>query len=282
MTTATEWSGPVGDVWAERWVDTDRSFAPLSVRLDAAIRAAAPTGPGRAIDLGCGAGVTSIALATARPDLTVTGVDISPDLVRTAAERGAGIGNLGFAIADLNVQAAAVASDADLLCSRHGVMFFADPGSVFAALRSGVRPGAQLVFSCFRAPSLNPWAGALVAALTGTAPSPPAGYAPGPFAFADPAVVASLLAAAGWQAAPPQPVDYAYVAGAGPDPVAAAVDFFRWIGPVAAALKAAPEADRGALLDKLAGLLQARCEGNVVGFPAAAWLWHATAMENPR
>ena len=280
MTTAAEWSGPVGDVWADRWVDTDRSFAPLSVHLDAAILAAAPTGAGRAVDLGCGAGVTSIALATARPDLAVTGVDVSPDLVRTATERGRGIGNFGAAVADLNVDAAAVARDADLLCSRHGVMFFADPGAVFAALRSGVRPGARLVFSCFRAPSLNPWAGALVADLTGVAPSPPSGYAPGPFAFADPGAVAAMLTATGWRCAPPDLVDYRYVAGKGIDPVAAAVDFFRRIGPVAAALKAAPEADRGALLDKLAGLLHARREGDVVAFPAAAWIWRATAEEN--
>ena len=280
MTIAAEWSGSVGDAWAERWIDTDRSFAPLSVHLDAAILAAAPTGSGRAVDLGCGAGVTSIALATARPDLMVTGVDVSPELVRTAGTRGAGIANLEVAVADLNVEAAVIAKDADLLCSRHGVMFFADPGAVFAALRSGVRPGARLVFSCFRAPSLNPWAGALVAELTGIAAPPPPGYTPGPFAFANPDFVAPMLARAGWRTDEPEPVDYRYVAGEGVDPVAAAVDFFRRIGPVAAALKAVPDAGRGALLDKLAGLLQAQRAGDAVAFPAAAWIWRATAEEN--
>ena len=281
MTTAAEWSGPVGDAWAERWADTDRSFAPLSVHLDAAILAAAPAGARRAVDLGCGAGVTSIALARARPDLAVTGVDVSPDLVAIARARGDGIEHLAFAVADLNSKAAAVADGIDLLCSRHGVMFFADPGSVFAALRAGARPGATLVFSCFRAPALNPWAGALVAELTGVAGPPATGYVPGPFAFADPGFVAPMLAAAGWRSADPEPVDYPYVAGEGADPVAAAVDFFRRIGPVAGALKAAPEATRSASLDKLARLLQARRTGNEVAFPAAAWIWRATAMENP-
>lgn len=281
MTTAAEWSGPVGDAWAERWVDTDRSFAPLSVHLDAAIGAAAPS-EGNAVDLGCGAGVTSITLATARPDLRITGVDVSPDLIRNARDRAKDIANLDFAVADLDADAATVAKDAGLLCSRHGVMFFADPAAVFAALRSGVRPETPLVFSCFRAPSLNPWAGALVAELTGAAPPPPSGYAPGPFAFADPGFVAPLLAAAGWRTTEPEPVDYSYVAGEGPDPVAAAVAFFCRIGPVAAAVKAAPEATRGALLDKLAGLLAARRDGDKVAFPAAAWIWRAHATETPR
>ncbi len=280
MTTAAEWSGPVGDTWADRHVDTDRSFAELSVKLDAAILAVAAGIAGRAFDLGCGAGATSIALARARPDLAVTGIDVSADLVRAARERTRTIPNVDFAVADLNADASLVVRDADLLCSRHGVMFFADPVAVFAALRSGVRPGTPLIFSCFQAPSLNPWAGGLVAALTGVASSPPAGYAPGPFAFADPGFVAAMLAKAGWHADDPEPVDYRYIAGEGENPVAAAIAFFRRIGPVAAALKAAPEDAHGALLDTLEALLRARCEGGVVAFPAAAWIWRATAQEN--
>ena len=72
MTTAGEWSGGVGAAWAASWTQTDLSFAGLSPQLDAAILAAAPPGEARAIDLGCGAGATSIALATARPDLAST------------------------------------------------------------------------------------------------------------------------------------------------------------------------------------------------------------------
>lgn len=278
MTTAREWLGDVGDAWASSWSATDVSFADLSCRLDPAIVAAAPEGEGRAVDLGCGAGATSIALATARPDLSVTGVDVSADLVRVATERGSEPGNLTFAVADLNRDAAIVAQGADLLCSRHGVMFFDDPAAVFAALRSAANPGARLVFSCFRASSLNPWAGALVADLTGSVPpSPPQGYAPGPFAFADPGFVASMLAAAGWRADKPEPVNYRYVAGRGPDPIAQAVAFFQRIGPVARMLRDASTCERAALVDKLTVLLQARAEGDAVAFPAAAWIWRATA-----
>ena len=38
----------------------------------------------------------------------------------------------------------------DLVVSRFGVMFFADPGASFANLRTGLKPGGRLVFACWR------------------------------------------------------------------------------------------------------------------------------------
>ena len=115
MTTARDWTGRVGDSWAAEWRRTDRSFAALSTLLDPAILAAAPIGNGRAVDLGCGAGTTSIALATARPELTVVGIDLSADLVRIATTRAPSPTNPTFAVADLNQASLTVAADADLL-----------------------------------------------------------------------------------------------------------------------------------------------------------------------
>lgn len=184
MTTASDWSGTVGDIWAAEWRRTDRSFADLASHLNTAVFAAAPE-RGRAVDLGCGAGATSVALASARPDLTVTGIDLSPELVRVASSRGSALPNLSFATADIAADPARIAAGVDLLFSRHGVMFFADPAAVFARLRAAANPGARIVFSCFRRASLNPWATALVSAVTGSSPAPADGYAPGPFGFAD-------------------------------------------------------------------------------------------------
>ena len=275
MTSAADWSGTVGGVWADEWRRTDRSFAGLSHHLDAAILAAAPD-RGAAIDIGCGAGATSIALASARQGLAVTGIDIAHDLVAIARRRAAGLDNARFLAADLNRSVDGLPA-ADLFFSRHGVMFFDDPGAAFAALRRVAKPGAALVFSCFRDPSLNPWASDLVEAVTGAAPQPAAGYAPGPFAFADRAFVADLLARAGWHGAKADPVDYRYVAGAGDDPLADAVSFLRRIGPIARALRDVPDARRAAMLDKLAAALQKHREIDEIAFPAAAWIWRARA-----
>ena len=276
MTGAEEWQGPVGSVWAAEWVRTDRSFAPLSAQLDQAILEAAPQAGGTALDIGCGAGSTSFALAAARPDVRVVGVDVAADLIDVANERGADIPNTRFVVADLNRPVPDL-PPLDLFFSRHGVMFFDDPGATFAALRASASPGAALIFSCFRAPALNPWAGQLAATVLGETPPPPSGYEPGPFAFADPAFVTPMLAGAGWQSVTAEPVDYDYVAGQGDDPVTDALGFFRRIGPVARALKLAPDADRAALLARIVPILERHRDGDRIVFPAAAWIWRAYA-----
>ena len=270
-----EWQGRVGDAWAREWKRTDRSFADLSRQLNAAILAAAPE-TGKAIDLGCGAGETSIALAKARPALKVTGVDLSEDLVRVATERGAGIANLAFRQGD--TAALKANTHADLLFSRHGVMFFADPAAAFTSIRRAATPGAPLVFSCFADRARNEWARVLDEAAEQSGPAA-TGYTPGPFGFADRDMVAALLAKAGWVDAQATPADFTYVAGAGDNPVPDAVSFFTHIGPVARELAEATPERRTILFDRLAkGLASHESEGQIK-FAAAAWIWTARAGE---
>ena len=275
MTQAAEWQGPVGSVWAAEYPRTDRSFAEFSPHLDRAIAQVAPD-RGHALDIGCGAGSTSFALAAAKPGLAIAGYDIAPELIDAAKARASAYPNTHFATTDLNA-GVPYPPAFDLLFSRHGVMFFDDPAMVFASLHAAASPGAPLVFSCFREPSLNPWAGRLAAAILGAPPSPPAGYAPSPFAFADPAFVTPMLANAGWHDIASEPIDYDYIAGEGDDPVEDAIGFFRRIGPVASALKSLPEDERPAALAKVRPLLEQGRDGDRIVFPAAAWIWRATA-----
>jgi len=267
MTIATDWRARVGDVWAEEWRRTDRSLADLSRHLDAAILAASPAGGGVALDIGCGAGATSATLAAARPDLAITGVDLSAPLVAIACER---VPHACFYVADAAADVLAVRPD--LLVSRHGVMFFADPAAAFARLHAAAAPGAALVFSCFRERAANAFASDLVTAITGTAPVDPPAYAPGPFAFARESRVATILAAAGWSDARAEPIAFDYVAGAGSDPIADAVAFLSRIGPLAAIVAADP----AALRPRLAAALARYVIANRVVLPAAAWIWRAT------
>ncbi|MDE0879003.1 MAG: class I SAM-dependent methyltransferase [Sphingomonas bacterium] len=276
MTSARDWSGKVGEVWASEWRRTDRSFADLSRRLDAAILDAAPH-QGVALDIGCGAGATSIALARLRPDIDIVGADIADELVAIARQRSGDMPNLRFVIGDLDRGMVDMAAP-DLIVSRHGVMFFSDPTAAFARLLDTAAPGVRLVFSCFRDASDNPWASDLVAEVTGVAASRPRGYAPGPFGFADCDFVGGMLRGAGWRDAAAEAVDYRYVAGAGDDPVADAVDFFRRIGPIASVLREIPKEGRAAILDKLAAALHKRVEQGEVAFPASAWIWRASGQ----
>lgn len=271
MTTSEDWAGRVGEAWADEWRRTDLSFAGLSPHLDAAILAAAPE-TGAAIDIGCGAGGTSIALAAARPKLSITGIDLSETLVEAARRRGTAHDNLTFRAGDATALGDV---NADLLFSRHGVMFFDDPIAAFARLRMAANDGARLVFSCFRDFALNPWAADAVTAIAGAAPPVP-GTTPGPFAFADRDRVAAILAASGWRGEP-QAIDYTHRAGEGSDAVGDAVAFFRRIGPAASKLRELDPAARDAGLARLRTLLETRLSNGAVDFPAAAWIWSCRA-----
>ena len=276
MTDAAQWQTQVGSVWAEEWRRTDRSFAGLAPHLDAAILEGAPD-TGTVLDIGCGAGSTSLTLAAARPTLSVAGIDLSPDLVAVAGERGAALPNLRFQVADAADPPPPILGGAhDMAVSCHGVMFFAQPVPAFATMRELLVPDAPLVFSCFQAPARNAWASDVAEAITGE-PLGPSGDVPGPFAFADPDRVAAVLRDAGWRDAAVREVDYSYVAGEGADPVDDALSFLRRIGPAARALAALTEADRPSALARLQAVLERHRTGNAVTFPAAAWIWSARA-----
>ncbi|MBB5709166.1 class I SAM-dependent methyltransferase [Sphingomonas xinjiangensis] len=274
MTKAFDWTGRVGDVWAAEWQRTDRSLAGVGAALNAAILAAAPE-RGSAIDIGCGAGSTSLALAAIRPALSINGIDLSPALVGVARERGAGVANLQFDIADAQSLGG---RRADLLFSRHGVMFFADPVAGFAALREAAAPGAALVFSCFRPRADNAWT-RVVDAAVGNDPAPVTGYAPGPYGLADPDFTRDVLRRAGWTRAAPHSVDFRYVAGAGADPVDDALSFLSRIGSAARTLADAAPERRAALCASLRNALTQHVRDGAVAFDAGAWIWTATAGE---
>ena len=274
MTTSFDWEGRVGDVWAGEWCRTDRSLADLGRRLNAAILAAAPQ-TGSAIDIGCGAGGTSIALARSRPGLAITGIDLSPALVATARERAAGFAGLDFRVADARSLGGA---GADLLFSRHGVMFFDDPVAGFSALRRAARPGAKLVFSCFRPRAANEWA-LVIDAAVGNDNMPQPGYAPGPYGLADADFTRDLLVRAGWLDPSAESIDFTSVAGAGEDPVDDALGFFSRIGSAARTIADAPPERRDAMRDSLRSALAAHVRDGQVAFAGGAWIWTATAGE---
>jgi SAM-dependent methyltransferase len=276
MTSGMDWRGRVGDVWAAEWRRTDRSLADLSRHLDVAIASAAP-GVGTALDIGSGAGATSLALRTARPRLCVTGVDLSAELVAVARERAGSIegNNLRFLCGDA-LTVARTQAPFDLLYSRHGVMFFPDPVEALSILRRAARDGARLVFSCFAERAANGFA-TLADGAIGASPSPDASYAPGPFAFSDREQVAAWLKESGWRPDDATRVGFDYVVGEGGDPVEDGLSLLSRIGPAARALSQAASPERDRIEDAMRAGLEASRLGNRIALPATAWIWQATA-----
>jgi len=268
MTDAGEWQGRTGRNWATEWRRTDRSFAPLTERL---LQRSREFSFASTLDVGCGAGELSLALARGRPQCSVVGVDISPHLVGVARERGAHLRNLAFDVGDAAAWWPDKSFAPELLVSRHGVMFFDDPVAAFAHLAELAAPGAGLMFSCFRAFAENPMFTELARFMPDETPGPVI-EGPGPFAFADPAHVEAVLGAAGWQAVVFEPFDFAMVVGTGADPVEDAVGYFSTIGPLARAAAELPPDRAERLFDGVRNLARRHTLDGLVALRAAAWV----------
>ena len=272
MTDKTDWQGRAGQSWADEWRRTDRSWGGLTEML---LRHTRDFTFANVLDVGCGAGELSLAIARGRPASAVVGVDVSPQLIDVARERGRNLGNVSFELGDAASWQPAKGFTPDLLVSRHGVMFFADPVAAFAHLAQIAAPQAGLLFSCFRGPAENEiFSG--VASLLPPPASPPDPHAPGPMAFADPERVQAILSKAGWAAVKFTPVDFAMVVGAGEDPVGDAIEYFSAIGPVALAAANMDTAEREAFHERLHSYVAGRNVDGIIAFAAAAWIVTAT------
>ena len=274
MTDQSEWTGKVGNVWADEWRRTDRSFGPVTERVLQVARAAPFA---QTLDIGCGAGEISVELAKGAPSSRVLGVDISDDLLGVARVRSGDLPNLRFELGDAASWMAGEAEKPDLLVSRHGVMFFADPGAAFAHIRAQSAAGARLVFSCFRERGENEWARELASVVPSDGDTLPDPDAPGPFAFGRQERVTHLLAQAGWTDIAFEAVDYGMVAGQGGDAVAEALSYFQRIGPIARAAAALEPSTKEAMLERLLALLEGHHRDGEVSLPAACWIVTARA-----
>jgi SAM-dependent methyltransferase len=158
----------------------------------------------RALEIGCGTGAFTLPLAEAvGPHGKVLGADISTAMLAQARKRLAETGLRNVELVEADAQTHEFASGRfDLVTSRFGVMFFADPAAAFANLLRAARLGGRLCFACWAALEDNrhwliPY-DVVQRHLGPPAPKPP--RAPGPMAFADPDYVRWFLGAAGWAA----------------------------------------------------------------------------------
>ena len=268
-------NGPAGQRWAERQQAQDILLGPVA---DILIDRARPTAGERVIDVGCGSGATTIAFAQkVGASGHAMGIDISePMLARARASAPKDL-PVDFVLADATVYPFDPASF-DLLASRFGVMFFADPVLSFANMRRALRPSGRLAFACWREPRENPWMIAPLQAVYKHAPRlPPQGLEdPGPFAFASEVRVHRILGEAGFKAIEMEPCPLALdiATGRGLD---AAVQSALEIGPTHRALEGQPAEIRTAAIQSLREALAPLAKGDTVVLPGSIWIVTASA-----
>ena len=267
---SAHWNGPGG----ERWVSHQRMLDALLAEVAELLmeRAAARAGE-TVLDIGCGAGTTSIALARqVAPSGRVLGVDISAPLLERARQHVPGGLPVEFALGDATVYPFEPAG-ADLLFSRFGVMFFAEPARSFANLRGGLRRDARLVFACWREPRENPWLTLpLEAAYEHVPRLPEAGPEdPGLYSLASEPRVRGILERAGFGAIELESVDLSFdvAEGHGLD---RAVELTIGIGPASRALDDQPAELRVAAAESIRAALAPYQRGNRVPLRGAIWI----------
>jgi ubiquinone/menaquinone biosynthesis C-methylase UbiE len=267
------WNGPSGRRWASLADTMDRSLSFITAALMPF--ASAKKGE-RVLDVGCGCGTTTLALSEAvGPSGAVTAIDVSRPMLDVARGRAAeGGAKVSFLEADASIHA--FKPECDLVFSRFGVMFFADPPGAFANIRKALLSTGRLAFVCWRALPENAWAARpLAAALELLPPQPPVDpYAPGPFAFADNARLAAILSEAGFQSPRMDKLDTVMNLGATIDDAAqAALN----VGPLARIARELDEATKAKIRDRVSGVLSQFKTPAGITPPAACWLVSARA-----
>ena len=269
------WNGPGGQRWADRQQAQDILLKPIA---DMLIDRAQPKAGERIIDVGCGSGATSIAFAQeVGSSGYVFGVDVSgPMLARARASAPKDL-PVDFVLADATVYPFDPASF-DLLASRFGVMFFAEPSRSFANLRKALRPSGRLAFACWREPRENPFFMAPLQAVYKHVPKLPqqGPEDPGPFSFASEVRVHRVLGEAGFTGIAMEPHNLALdvAIGRGLD---AAVQGALEIGPASRALEGHPADVRAAATNSIREALATFAKGETVPLPASIWIVTARA-----
>jgi SAM-dependent methyltransferase len=273
---AVYWNDQAGLKWVRLQQQLDAMIGPLGL---AALDRASVAENERVLDVGCGCGATSLELARrVGTGGDVLGLDLSSAMLDRASERAReqDLGVVRFEAADAQTQAFD-GPGFDLIFSRFGVMFFADPEQAFRNLRGALARNGRLCFVCWQAITSNPW---MLVPLQAAAkhvqlPPPPTPGAPGPFSFADGERVRSILEGAGFSEIRLEPLESTLTLG-GDAPLGEAVSFIvDGIGPTASILREQPER-REAVLSEVNEALAPFAGPAGVSLPCATWIVTAT------
>ncbi|MCC8955254.1 class I SAM-dependent methyltransferase [Bradyrhizobium sp. Pear77] len=266
------WNGAAGRAWVETRDVLEGMFKPLEELLVQAVVDAAAS---HVLDIGCGTGAATFAVADGLgPQGHCTGIDISEPMIAAARDRAEREGRpAGFICADAQTHGFALASF-DIIISRLGVMFFADPVQAFANLRRAARPGAALRFIAWRGAAENPFMTTAERAAKPLLPGLPARRpdAPGQFGFADRNRVARILEDSGWGAIAIEPVDVALRF-----PASELTRYVSRLGPVGTMLQGMEEPRRTQVIEAVRGAFDRYVHGNEIRFTAACWMVAARA-----
>jgi SAM-dependent methyltransferase len=272
-TQASLWSGPSGAAWVDAQDLLDRLFRPFEDRL---VKEAVEVSAAALLDVGCGTGATTLALARRLGTaVRCQGVDISAPMIAVARRRAKEeAAAADFVCADAQGYPFETAAF-DTIVSRFGVMFFEDPVVAFRNLRRAAKEGAELRFYAWRSAAANPFMTAAERAAGPLLLTPPLRLpgAPGQFAFADRDRVRRILEESGWSVIDIEPRDVECTM-----PETDLEPFFTRLGPVGLALAQCDRKTQARIAAEVRPAFDPFVQGNEVRFTAACWAVGARAL----
>ena len=232
-------------------------------RLDGVFSAAWSIEPhDQVLDVGCGDGRTTRRAARAARDGHALGVDVSPDAIERARAAARDVPNVSFEVADAQTHDLG-GERFDVVISRFGTMFFADPPAAFANLNRALRPGGRLVMLVWQPAAENEWDAAIHEALTNR---PSNGDGLEHFSLGDPAHTEDVLTRSGFDQVAFEDVRELIRYGSDADD---ALDFVRRFAFTRALLAGQ---DEQAALERLRAMLETHERDDGVWFDSAAWI----------
>ncbi|MEW9921949.1 class I SAM-dependent methyltransferase [Marimonas sp. MJW-29] len=190
------WTEEAGPKWVARMAAMDATLQPV---LDLMLDSASLTHGAHVLDIGCGAGTSTLEASMRVGDGgSACGADISRTLLGAARDRAGGLANVSFLLADAQSHRFE-ANRFDRMISRFGTMFFEDFSAAFANIARALKPNGTMTFVTWGAIPENAYftlPARVARQELGAAPKSNPDD-PGPFALREADRVQSILADAG-------------------------------------------------------------------------------------
>lgn len=269
---ATLWNGLGGRAWVEAQEVLDQIFKPFE---DLLVKAVSSGPGGRVLDVGCGTGNTTLAVARLLGAKgRCIGIDVSEPMIaaaRARAERESSPASFIRANAQIH---AFEPESFDMIISRFGVMFFDNFVRAFANLRRAAKEAAELRLIAWRSAAENPFMTTAERAAAPLLPNLPARRpdAPGQFAFADRRRVHSILEESGWADIDIRPIDITCTL-----PEEKLVPYLSRVGPAGRCLQELDDRTRTRIMETVRAAFDPYVHGTEVRFTAACWMAGALA-----
>ncbi len=268
------WNGANGRKWVRFQESMDRMLEPLSRH---AMDTAGIIAGQSVLDIGCGCGGTSLDLARrVGPDGSVTGIDISSDMLARAVARAAAEPDLPLRFLNADASTESWTAQRDHAFSRMGVMFFRDPLSSFANIGGALKSGGRFTFVCWGNRARNTWRSIPMAVAERhiELPSSTPPDEPGPFAFADGDRIRRIMTEAGFAEIRVEALECDLLLG---ETVEGAAEHAVQLGPLGNVLREATTAVQARVAHEMQEALSPHLQSDGVRLGCSCWLATAVA-----